>query len=94
MRSLDLTIHRVFGLEGANMDFVNRARARDEKIARMKRHAIGHHFTREIPGKRGGGAAVGRIHVFFRIPFMLARICSKASARIISRTGMRTELRC
>ena len=30
-----------------------------------ERHAIGHHFAGEIPGKSGGGAAFGRGHVSY-----------------------------
>jgi hypothetical protein len=50
---------------GWNKETINRARKPPStriKSRPLERNAIGHHFTGEIPGKGGGGAAVGRGH--------------------------------
>src|SRR5439155_5952923 len=54
---------------GGHEKTINHARkppAPSIKPRPLERHAIGHHFAGEIPGKSGGGAAFGsaRVHIF------------------------------
>ena len=56
----------------------------------LKRHTISHHLAGEIPGKGGGGAAVGRghVHVFPIFAFTPASILMGAG-RTFEEFGIR-----